>query len=163
MLDTLLGQDSDRSFSEDERAIEGLPIRLVIALVVGVACLGIMMQVLGTFDFGADQEADVQLNDRVVQDGEDVTITVVEESTNEPIPGASVIVRGDNLAIENTYDGETGDDGNLTFTIGSSSSSDVTPDWRTTQEIGKLRFKIIPPTDSPYTDDQENNKLRVTK
>ncbi|MFC7196258.1 hypothetical protein ACFQL4_19210 [Halosimplex aquaticum] len=35
------------TLSQDERAIEGLPIRLVIALVVGVASLAIMMQMIG--------------------------------------------------------------------------------------------------------------------
>ena len=33
-------------FSRDERAIEGLPVRLVIALVVGVASLSVMMNTL---------------------------------------------------------------------------------------------------------------------
>ena len=32
-----------RSFRTDRRAIEGLPVRLVIALVVGVASLSVMM------------------------------------------------------------------------------------------------------------------------
>ena len=33
-------------FRDDERAIEGLPVRLVIALVVGVASLSVMMSML---------------------------------------------------------------------------------------------------------------------
>lgn len=163
MLGSILGQNSDRSFTEDERAIEGLPIRLVIALVVGMAALTLMMGVLDTFSFGADQEVDVQFDDAVVDDGGSATITVVDESTGEPIPEADVIVRGDDLAIEDTYDTEANSNGQLSFSIDSSSSSDVTPDWRTTQETGKLRFEIIPPADSPYTDDQGNEKLTVVK
>ncbi len=33
-------------FRSDDRAIEGLPIRLVIALVVGVASLSVMMNMI---------------------------------------------------------------------------------------------------------------------
>ena len=41
------------TFTDDDRAIEGLPIRLVIALVVGVAALTIMMNMLaGLGDIG---------------------------------------------------------------------------------------------------------------
>jgi len=39
-----------RSFRTDRRAIEGLPVRLVIALVVGVASLSVMMGMIGDID-----------------------------------------------------------------------------------------------------------------
>ena len=43
-------REGNRSLVENERAIEGLPIRLVIALFVGVAALFLMLQVLDLFD-----------------------------------------------------------------------------------------------------------------
>lgn len=35
-------------FRRDDRAIEGLPIRLVVGVVVGVAALGIMLNIILT-------------------------------------------------------------------------------------------------------------------
>jgi len=54
---------SQSSFARDDRAIEGLPIRLVIALVVGVAALAIMLNMLGGIGSVGDTEVTVKIAD----------------------------------------------------------------------------------------------------
>ncbi|WP_210409006.1 DUF7382 domain-containing protein [Halorhabdus rudnickae] len=121
------------------------------------------MQILGTFDFGADQEVDIEFNNAVVQDdGSSKTITVVDDKTGDPIPEADVIVRGDTLSIAEPYTATTNSDGKISFTVGDG-SGDVAAGWRTTQETGKIRFEVVPPADSPYTDDQANDKMTVIR
>ncbi|PSP69106.1 Ig domain-containing protein group 1 domain-containing protein, partial [Halobacteriales archaeon QH_6_68_27] len=62
----------------DERAIEGLPIRLVIALVVGVASLGVMMNTLGGIQTLGVTELDVRPQPEVVgESATDVSVAVV--------------------------------------------------------------------------------------
>jgi len=51
------------SFIRDDRAIEGLPIRLVIALVVGVAALALMLNMLGGIGDVGDTEVTVRIDD----------------------------------------------------------------------------------------------------
>lgn len=160
------GSDPDRkrhrSLLDDERAIEGLPIRLVIALVVGVAALGIMMQILtGLTPPPQDQEVDVKFNQPVVSTSNSVEVTIVDAKSGEPIPEAFLIVQGDTLSIENTYNEQASSDGKVSIQVGS--SGDVVPDWRTTQDTGEISFTVRPPSDSPYADNRENTKLMVTR
>ncbi|WP_135667312.1 DUF7382 domain-containing protein [Halorhabdus rudnickae] len=147
---------SDRSFKEDERAIEGLPIRLVIALVVGVAALGIMMQVLGTFDFGADKEVTVEYENPVVsENGDDLIISVVD-SKGEAVKNSYVVVKGDTLSTEGVVSAHTGEnDHTVQIAIGGG-DDEITPQWRSNQDSGELTVTVKPPQDGNYVDDRGN-------
>ena len=62
----------------DERAIEGLPIRLVIALVIGVASLSVMMNMLTGIQGLSTTELDVRPEPEVVGPGDSsIELTVV--------------------------------------------------------------------------------------
>lgn len=67
--------ESRQTLREDERAIEGLPIRLVIALFVGVASLFLMLQVLDLFD-----TSDLDRSEITVELDEGSTVDVANTS-----------------------------------------------------------------------------------
>jgi len=79
---------TERSLLRDERAIEGLPIRLVIAVVVGIASLSVMMTTIsGLGSLGVD-EVDARPTPDVVEPGEiDLTVAVVDHE-GEPVANA---------------------------------------------------------------------------
>lgn len=161
------GSDSDRrrhrSLLEDERAIEGLPIRLVIALVVGVAALGIMMQILSGFGgFGPDTEVTVEYANPVVTEGDPIEINVTDE-TGEGVVASNVIVRGGTLNTDGAVSAYTGDDSNQVSINFGSGSDEISTDWRSNQDSGKLRIEIIPPSDGSYVDDQQNPEVTVLR
>ncbi|MFC4541105.1 hypothetical protein ACFO5R_04070 [Halosolutus amylolyticus] len=159
---TLLSDDSDRparsrSFTEDDRAIEGLPIRLVIALVVGVAALALMLNMLGTIGTVGDTEvtAEIDDTDQVIEAGQkqDVTIDVIDENGNE-VEDATIIVTAGSAQLNGPADEYTGS---------SSNSADVTidPDLRADQDKGTLEIDVVPPSDSNYIDEQPNAEIVV--
>jgi hypothetical protein len=153
------------AFTEDQRAIEGLPIRLVIALVVGVAALSLMMNVLGTFDSFGDTEVTTEYDESLVTptDGsyEDVTIRVVTED-GQPVENADILVRSGSLTLENgpidLHTGEESHTANLTLGDG---ENEAAVDFRADQKRGTLQVEVHPPTDSDYVDDEENPEVTV--
>lgn len=141
----------------DERAIEGLPIRLVIALVVGVAALSVMMTMIddtgniGTSELDAEPEPDTfNLGHRATQD---VTITVVDDQ-GEPIEGATVILQGGSARLTGGPEhAESGTGGEVTF-------EDVSPELEPNQHQGTLQVDIQPPS-SDYQDERDNREILV--
>lgn len=160
------GSDPDRrhhrSLLEDERAIEGLPIRLVIALVVGVAALGIMMNVLGTFDFGANQEVTTAYDDGVIADGGSVVVTVRETATDAPVAGATVVpATGESTRLDGAAERTTDESGQATFELGDGEDA-VSIDWGPTQDVAELRFDVEP-RDDDLVDEEPNPELVVRR
>jgi len=143
---------SVRSLWQDERAIEGLPIRLVIALVVGVACLGVMMSVVGGLGSLNTTELDTQPDPEIVEPGTtNVTVTVVDPD-GEPIEDATVVATGDTANLSTVQKGETGPDGRTTLALDAS--------LRPNQEEGRIELDIRPP-EGDYVDDRENTGILV--
>ncbi|GAB7018884.1 DUF7382 domain-containing protein [Halostagnicola bangensis] len=143
-------------FHEDDRAIEGLPIRLVIALVVGVACLGIMMNMLSGIGTLSETEVDVEIDPTTIPAGteEDVNITVIGEDGND-VEGATVIVSSGSASINETVDNETDSDGTTILNL--------EPEIRQGQGTGTLEVDVHPPTSTDYVDEQANNDIIVTE
>jgi len=142
----------DRSFRRDERAIEGLPIRLVIALVVGVASLGVMMNTISGLGSLGVSELDVQPEPEVIGAEEtDVQVTVVDPE-GEPVANATVIATSGDARLGNLSTAETGYDGTATLTINPS----LTPN----QAKGTVEFDVKPPSDE-YADRRENTAVLV--
>ncbi|SFS38332.1 DUF7382 domain-containing protein [Halostagnicola kamekurae] len=143
-------------FHEDERAIEGLPIRLVIALVVGVACLGIMMNMLSGIGTLSQTEVDVEIEPTTISaDAETgVDITVIGDDGNE-VEDATVIVSSGSASIPETVDEKTDDDGTVTI--------DLEPEIRQGQGPGTLEIDVHPPTSTDYVDEQANSEIIVTE
>lgn len=150
----------DRSLLKDERAIEGLPVRLVIALVIGVASLGVMLQILGGIDtFEQETEVDVELESGTIDaenEPDDFTVTVVDEDGNT-VPDATVIAIGDDARLDSALDAETDSQGEAQFD--SEDEVELPPD----ADVAEIRFEIRPPSDANWVDDQPNSRLIVTR
>lgn len=143
---------SDRTLWQDERAIEGLPIRLVIALVVGVACLGVMLSVVGGFSSLNETELDTNPQPDIVEEGNQTVNVTVVDTDGEPIEAATVIARGDTAQLDSLARGETNEDGKVALTID--------PQLRPNQDEGRIELDIQPPH-GEYVDKQQNTEILV--
>ncbi len=137
---------------DDNRAIEGLPIRLVIALVVGVACLSVMMAVIDGMDTFESTELETQPEPEIIPPEQtDVTVTVVDSDGNT-VAGATVIAEGETAMVPNLATAETGADGNATLSLD--------PTLPENRDRGEISLDIRPP-EGEYTDDRENTGILV--
>ncbi|MFC7231683.1 carboxypeptidase regulatory-like domain-containing protein [Saliphagus sp. GCM10025308] len=141
-------------FGADDRAIEGLPIRLIIALVVGVASLAIMMSMLGGIGTLAETETDVKIDPVTVDAGKttSVDLTVLGDDGNT-VEDATVIVMSDDAWLDSAVKGETGSDGTVTLRLD--------PTLRQGQRTGTLQVDVVPPMNTDYVDDQSNTEIVV--
>lgn len=142
----------ERSFRRDERAIEGLPIRLVIALVVGVASLSVMMNTISGLGSLGVSELDVRPEPEIVEPGPtDVTVTVVDPE-GEPVANATVIAKSGDARIDGLSTAETGYNGTATLSLN--------PQLGPNQAEGTVEFDVKPPG-GEYDDRRENTGLLV--
>ncbi|WP_339106412.1 hypothetical protein [Haloterrigena salinisoli] len=152
------------SFGGDDRAIEGLPIRLVIALVVGVAALALMLNMLGGIGDVGDTEVSVEIEDELVEadaggtDGE-VKVSVIDENGNN-VENARVIATAGSAQLDGVVEAETGDGAGLEDHE-ALLEFDGDQSLRADQDIGTLELEVIPPSDSNYIDEQPNPEIRV--
>ncbi|WP_323174384.1 hypothetical protein [Natrialba sp. PRR66] len=148
-----------RSFADDDRAIEGLPIRLVIALVIGVVSLGIMLQILGGIDtFEGDTEVDVEFEGDSVEIGnndDSFSVYVVDEDGNDVSDATVVAVPGD-ARMDDALVKKSGDDNEVVFDF-TKENLDLPPD----QHTGTIEFEIQPPSGTSWADDEPNDELLV--
>jgi hypothetical protein len=150
--------DELRRFAADDRAIEGLPIRLVVALVVGVATMSVMLNMLSGVQGLAVTELDVKPTpDVMTLDGEtagerDVSLLVVDPD-GDPVEGATVVVKDGTADIDGVATNETGADGTATVTLA--------PDLRSNQEDGTLVVDVKPPAGSQFVDRRANTEILV--
>lgn len=143
------------AFGRDERAIEGLPIRLVIALVVGVASLGIMLNMLSGIQGLGITELDVQPEPEVTGPGpQDVDVTVVGQD-GDGISNATVIARSDTAQLGNVTTARTGAGGTATLSL--------SPSLGPNQDDGTITFDVQPPAGGEYVDRRGNTDLLVVE
>jgi len=143
------------SLLSDERGIEGLPIRLVVALVVGVASLSVMMSTLSGVATLGVTELDVQPTPEVVAPGSaSVTVTVVGPD-GDRVSGATVIARGDTARLDNVTTARTGPNGEATLSLA--------PELGPNQPDGTVTFDVKPPAGSGYVDRRGNTELLVIR
>lgn len=147
--------DSLERFQKDERAIEGLPIRLVIALVVGVASLSVMMSMvsdvgnLGVTELDADPDPDV-LDADVPQT---VDIQVIDPD-GAPVGDATVVIEGGSAQLASGIQtAQTDTDGVASVT--------VRPELGPNQRQGTLEIDIKPPAGSEYINRRQNTDILV--
>ncbi|WP_433626810.1 Ig-like domain-containing protein [Halomicrococcus sp. NG-SE-24] len=142
-------------FRADDRGIEGLPIRLVIALVVGVASLSVMMNMLSGLNGMSVSELDAKPSPEVVgPDSDQIDITVVD-ADGEPVADATVVVRSGSATLDEVRTATTDDDGTVTVS--------VDPELGPNQREGTLNIGVKPPAGSEYTDKRENTKILVVE
>jgi hypothetical protein len=139
----------------DDRAIEGLPIRLVIALVVGVACLSVMMSTISGMETLQVTEVDVEPEPEVTTQGrQNVTVTVVDPDGG-PVAGATVVAKSGTASLSGVSTAETNATGTTTLSL--------SPSLEQNQREGTVRFDVKPPAGSNYRDDRSNTALLVVR
>jgi hypothetical protein len=154
MTDSTSTRPFDR-FREDERAIEGLPIRLVIALVVGVASLSVMMSMIGGIQGLAVTELDAEPTPEVTTPGERTVDVAVVDPDGGPVADATVIVRAGSARLDGVATATTNETGVATVTIA--------PELGPNQADGTLTIGIKPPAGSDYADERENTEILVVR
>jgi hypothetical protein len=139
----------------DERAIEGLPVRLVIAMVVGVASLSVMMSMLSGISGLAVTELDTQPTPEVVGPGnETVEVRVVDPDGNG-VSDATVVARGGSARLDGVETEKTNENGTAELQL--------SPDLGPNQRDGTVEFDVKPPAGSEYADKRENTALLVVE
>jgi hypothetical protein len=144
MLDALLA---------DERAIEGLPVRLVIAFVVGVATLSTMLNMVSGVGGLAVAELDARPQPDVVSPGEQTIRVTAVDTEGDPVAGATVILRSGTAAIDGVVTAETNESGVATVT--------VAPRLAANQQDGTLTVDLKPPAGTEYVDERPNSEVLV--
>jgi hypothetical protein len=139
----------------DERAIEGLPIRLVIALVVGVASLSVMMNMLGGIHGLTVTELDARPSPEVVGPGSQTISVTAVAAGGDPVAGATVVVSAGSAKLDGVHTAETGPNGTATLT--------VSPSLRENQDEGTLEIELKPPADGGYADRRGNTEILVVR
>ena len=145
---------SDRSFRRDTRAIEGLPIRLVIALVVGIASLSVMMGMIDGMGSLGVSEVDVRPTPDVTQPGpQDIQVAVVGPQ-GESVANATVIAAGGSVRLDGAHTATTGANGTATLSL--------TPRLGPNQDRGTISLSVKPPA-GQYADRRENTGVLVVR
>jgi hypothetical protein len=137
----------------DERAIEGLPVRLVVSLVVGAACLSVMLNMVQGIGTLAVTELDVRPTPEVVETGpQELTLTVVD-ADGDAVSGATVVVKSGTASLDGVVTATSGPKGNATVS--------VHPELGENQADGTLVVDVKPPAGSEYADRRENSYVLV--
>ncbi|AKH96861.1 DUF7382 domain-containing protein [Halanaeroarchaeum sulfurireducens] len=142
-------------FRQDERAIEGLPVRLVIAFVVGVATLSVMLSMIsGVQSFGVS-ELDAKPSPEVVQpESQTVSITAIDPE-GAPVADATVLVKRGSAQLDSPAVEKTGPNG--------VASVRIEPRLGPNQAEGTLTIEVKPPAGSQYMDRRENSEILVIR
>jgi hypothetical protein len=154
-LDACGAFDALDSFRGDTRGIEGLPIRLVIALVIGVASLSVMMNMLTGIQGLSTTELDVRPEPEVVEPGERSLELTVVGADGRAVADATVLVKGGSADLDGVRTATTGEDGQV--------SVSAAPTLRANQDEGTLLIEVKPPAGSGYVDRRGNTKVLVVR
>lgn len=69
--------------------LTGVPIKLVMALVVGTMAMGVLMQFVGTAERMVPRDMDVKFGIK----GNSLTVKVYDAQSGEPLGGATILVK----------------------------------------------------------------------
>lgn len=142
---------STKEFVTDRRAIEGLPVRLVIALVVGVASLSVMLNMLSGVQGLAVSELDVRPSPEVTTPGEQTVSLAVVDADGTGVENATVVLRGD--ALDGVVTARTGEGGVATANV----NARLGPN----RAEGAIEVSIKPPATGNYVDQRSNTEILV--
>ena len=142
-----------------------MPIRLLVAVTVGIAAFGLLVPMADSVEQAEQTELAVDPAPRqvTVGPGDPATVRIDTVTTEgDPVEGVSLLVSGRSLTVE---DGplrfDTGPTTSLTVDIGTSPDADVPVDFRPTQNRGTLTLRVVPPPNSEYEDELANPELTV--
>jgi len=78
---------------DEKGQLMDIPIRLVMALVIGMLCMGVLVQFVGTAERTVIKDLDVQLDTRSYSSTKKrLTVEVNDASSGDPVGGATVQV-----------------------------------------------------------------------
>jgi hypothetical protein len=137
----------------DERGIEGLPVRLIIAFVVGVAALSVMLNMISGVESFAVAELDVKPEPHVVGPEEQTIELTAIGSDDTPVADATVVVESGTASLESMAVATTDSDGTASVTID--------PSLGPNQAKGTIHIDVEPPAGSNYMDRRENSDITV--
>ena len=137
----------------DERGIEGLPIRLVIALVVGVACMSVMMSTISGIQTLQVTEVDVQPDPEVTDPGSSSVGVTVVDPEGTPVADATVVAKSGTATLSSVKTAKTGSSGTASLSL--------SPSLGPNQDEGTVIFEVKPPAGSSYQDNRANTDLLV--
>ena len=132
-----------------------MPVRLVIALVVGVASLSVMMNMLSGISGLAVTELDVQPEPEVVTPGEHTIELSVVDPEGHTVSNATVIARGGSARLDGVETATSDAEGIAEL--------ELSPELRPNQRDGTIEFDIKPPAGDEYADKRENTALLVVE
>lgn len=141
------------AFRDDERAIEGLPIRLVIALVVGVASLSVMMNMLSGINGLAVSELDARPSPEVLTPGDHEVEIGVVAADGGTVSDATVIVKSGTATLDSVRTATTNENGTATVSI--------SPSLGPNQDEGTVEISIKPPAGTEFADERKNTEILV--
>lgn len=141
------------SFVRDTRAVEGLPVRLVIAFVVGVATLSVMLNMVAGVETLVVQELDVRPDPDVLEPGEQSVVVTAVDSDGAGVSGATIVVSSETARIDGPVVAKTNASGMATVTLD--------PELHPNQADGTLSVRVKPPAGSNYEDRRENTDILV--
>jgi hypothetical protein len=142
-------------FRSDRRAVEGLPVRLVVAFVVGVASLSVMLNMVSGVGSLAVSELDVKPSPEVVAPGDRTVDVTVVDASGDPVGGATVIVRQGSASLDGVRTAETGANG--------TASVDIDPSLAANQREGTVELDVKPPAGTQYVDRRANTEVLVLR
>lgn len=139
----------------DERGIEGLPVRLIIAFVVGVAALSVMLNMISGVESFAVAELDVKPEPNVVGPEEQTIELTAIGSDDSPVADATIVVEAGTAKLDSMVVATTDGDGTAQVTID--------PALGPNQAKGTLSIDVEPPAGSNYMDRRENSQITVVR
>jgi hypothetical protein len=142
-------------FADDDRAIEGLPVRLVIAFVVGVATLSVMLSMVSGVDTLSVSELDAKPDPDVVTPGSQTVEMTAVDADGNPVADATVVVKGGTADLNGVATATTDDSG--------TASVEIDPTLGPNQAEGTLEITLKPPAGSEHVDRRENTAILVVE
>lgn len=139
----------------DERGIEGLPVRLIIAFVVGVATLGVLLQMVSGVGSLATSELDAKPTPDVVGVGHHTFDVAVVDSSGSRVADATVVVTSGTARVDHTIVAHTNETGVAVV--------DADVSLAPNQGEGTLDIEIKPPAGSKFVDRRTNTEILVIR
>ncbi|MBX0285590.1 hypothetical protein [Haloarcula salinisoli] len=147
------------AFLGDERAVAGLPIRLLIAVVLGIASFALMMNALGGVSADPQSEIRVEVTNAQtmdVSDSDTLELSVSAGDEND-ISGATVTIEPD-TAKGDVVQRTTQSDGSVSITDFQSTAN---VSLRTDQNRGTFDVDVRPPGNSDLKDEQDESEIVI--
>ncbi|GGN06289.1 DUF7382 domain-containing protein [Halarchaeum nitratireducens] len=85
--------------SKTDRGVAGLPIRLVVAFVVGTAVLGVILNMVSGVGALTATELDAQPTPDVVRPGNRTVTVAAVDADGHTVPGVTVVLSGDTAGL----------------------------------------------------------------